>query len=232
MKLKNILLLLILIFAVFLTMSAINATDVIDDLNDYELKGTNTVEIQDHGKVKFKLNDEDCYDLTDGNCNKIIKTKKNYKLKKTPTKKTKKLIFKSSQSIKHIKKSLKTIKKGKGTKNSLACQFYNNYKQSKILNKHKIVSYKIKPFNRWVDSPAGMYYETFYKVIVKYKVCKVKKIYKPLKIRIHLNYNKLYSDDYPIGYVKYTDANKFTYKYYFDTVSDGLYFRLTSAYYP
>ena len=207
--------------------STVNATDFEDSLEDYELDLSNTVNIESNGNIKVKLNNDDIEDLKDGDCVKIIKTKKNYKLKKTPTKKTKKITFKTTLNPKIIKKKLTKIKKGKGGKWALSCQFYNNCKVSKILDKNKIKSYKFSKFTKWVDSPGGYYKQTFYKVTVNYNVCKVKKVVKPLKVHIHVNYNKLFSDDsYDIGCIKYKDARGFTYKYWFDDFSDDVYIKM------
>lgn len=65
-----------------------------------------------------------------------------------------------------------------------------------------------------------------YKIKVKYKICKTKKVVKPLKVHIHVNWNKYYNDDYDIGYIKFKDAQGFTYKYYFDDISDKLALKL------
>lgn len=226
---KIILSILISIPVLLLMISAVSAADFEDDLKGYELSTTNVVEIEDHGKVNIPLDKDDFLNGKDyyaSDFDKVVKTNKNYKLQKKPTKKVKTVTYKTSHTKKQVIKQLKKIKQGKAGKWGLACQHYSNGKACKILKNNKIKSYKLTKSYKWYDSPGGKYKSPVYTVKVKYYVCKNKKVVKPLKVRVHVNWQRYSNDEYSIGYIKYKDAQGFTYKYYFDFLSDKLVSKL------
>lgn len=226
---KLVISILICIPVLLLMISTVSAEDFVDDLKDYELSTRNVVEIEDRGKVNINLDKDDFLNGKDyyaSDFNKVVKTKKNYKLQKKPTKKVKTVTYKTTFTKNKAIKQLNKLKKGKAGKWGLACQHYSNGKACKILKNNKIKSYKLTKSYKWFDSPGGMYKTAVYTIKVKYYVCKNKKVVKPLKVRIHVNWQKYMDDDIGIGYIKYKDAQGFTYKYYFDFLSDSLLSKL------
>ena len=223
---KIILAILICIPVLLLMISTVSAEDFVDELRGSELRTTNVVYIEDHGNVKIHLNENDFLNGKSYYANdfdKVVKTSKNYKLQKKSTKKVKTVTYKTDLSKNRAIKQLKKVKQGKGGKWGLGCQMYNNGKAYKILKNNKIKSYKLTKTYKWTDTPGGYLKVPLYKVKVKYYVCKTKKVVKPLKVHVHVNWQKISNDDYyNIGYLKYKDAQGFTYKYYFDFLSDNL----------
>ena len=226
---KIILAILICIPVLLLMISTVSAETIYGDLNGDELRTTNVVNIEDNGKVKIHLDKDDFLNGKDYYANdftKVVKTNKNYKLHKKPTKKVKTVTYKTTHTKKYAIKQLNKIKKGKGTNHGLACQCWFNTKAAKILKTNKIKSYSLIKSYKWFDSPGGKFYDSYYKVKVKYYVCKNKKVVKPLKVRVHVDWQKYSNDEYGIGYLKYKDARGINYKYNFDFLSDNLALKL------
>ena len=212
---KIILAMLICIPVLLLMISTVSAEDFVHDLNGDELRTTNVVKIKDHGNVNINLDKDDFLngkDYYDSDFDKVVKTSKNYKIQKKPTKKVKTVTILSSQSKNKIKKQIKNIKKVKGT---LGNQYSLTDKVDKTLKQNKIKSYKLTRVYKWMDTPDGYHKVPLYKIKVKYYVCKHKKVVKPLKVHVHVNWQKYFKDYLGIGYLKYKDAQGFTYKYKF-----------------